>query len=109
MKTIFVLLTMLVLLFSSFVTKSEECISLVNIIIDSREDGGIIVPLTPDNIRVLVDTESLPSEILDYKGDFYLEHRNFPVVRIFNVKDDCADYEWFMPTYRVQLLKLKSI
>lgn len=109
MKTIAILVVMFMLLFSSIASKSEECIPLVNVIIESRENGGIVFPLTRDNIRVLVDTDSLPSEVLNYEGEFYLEHRNLPVVRIFNMKNNCADYEWFMPVYRVQLLRLKSI
>jgi hypothetical protein len=109
MKTIVVLITMLLLLFNSIVTRSEECYSLVDIIIESKKNGGIIIPLTRDNISILINTNSISSDVIHYGGDFYLEHRNTSVVRIFNMKNDCADHEWFMPTYQIKNLIMKQL
>lgn len=98
---------LLITLLLAALPAQSDCTKLVQIVETARVHGGIVFPLEREHIIKLTQAKILPPEVRGMTDEFYIEDRNKPLVRLFHMKDYCADLQWMMPRDFLALLGIR--
>lgn len=94
------------LIIAAFPARSD-CTKLVQIVETARIHGGIVFPLEREHVIKLTQAKILPPEARGMTDEFFVEDRNKPFVRVFHMKDYCADLQWMIPRDFLALLGIR--
>jgi len=91
----------------SSLNSHSECTKLVDVIGLAAQNNGFVFPLERENVVLLHYLRIIPFEVLNSDARFYVEDRNEPLVRLFTLKNGCADLQWMIPRDFLILIGVK--
>lgn len=98
---------LLISLLLAAISARSDCTNLVQIVETARINGGIVFPLDREHIIKLTQAKILPPEARDMNNEFFVEDRNKPFVRVFHMKEHCADLQWMISRDFLALLGIR--
>lgn len=107
MNRIFPLFFIVLCLFSQ--SSHSECTKLIDVIGIAAQNNGIVMPLEREHAVFLHYLRIVPFEVVNSDAKFYIEDRSEPMVRLFTMKNGCADLQWMIPRDFLALMGFKRL
>ena len=94
-------------LFFSSLSSHSECTKLIDVIGVAAQNNGLVFPLERENVVILHYLRIIPFEVINSPAKYYVEDRGREYVRVFTIKNGCADLQWMIPRDFLILIGIK--